>query len=156
MKQISRLALPPALFLPAGGAGLFLCGLVFGMLAGMSMIPPVPITLRDDTRPQVSVVRLEGLRDGALRGTLSGEVRLFTGDAIVLPDGSGSFRITDRKFLTNVITILAPSGMRFVASKRGKTYYPLGSKGGESIVPANRIYFPDSESAQKAGYKTSR
>ncbi len=155
MKRISRLALPPALFLPAIGAGLFLCGLVFGTLAGLSMMPSPPITLHEDTRPSVAVVRLEGLRDSSLRGTLSGEVRLFAGDAIILPDGSGAFRITDRKFLTNVITIRAPAGMRFVASKRGHTYYPIGSNGGESIVPANRIYFADSERAIRAGYKAA-
>ncbi|MBI5794426.1 hypothetical protein HZA87_05115 [Candidatus Uhrbacteria bacterium] len=120
------------------------------------MIPSPPLMLRDDTRPHVAVVRLGGLRDSSLRGTLSGEVRLFAGDTLILPDGSGSFRITDRNFLTNVITIKAPSGMQFVASKRGRTYYAIGSSGGESIVPANRIYFPDSASAQKAGYKPAK
>lgn len=120
------------------------------------MIPSPPTVLRDDIRPSISVVRLEGLRDGAMHGTLSGEVRLFAGDTIIIPDGSGAFRIADRSFLTNVVTIRAPAGMRFVASKRGHTYYPVGSKGGESIVPTNRIYFPDAVSASRAGYNAAK
>jgi hypothetical protein len=43
-------------------------------------------------------------------------------------------------------------GMKFVASKQGKKYYPVGSAQAENLKPENRLYFPDAAAAEAAGY----
>ncbi len=101
----------------------------------------------------IPVVTIHGIRNGKLEGVVSGNVRLFAGSHLVLVDGSGAFSIRDNKLLTNMIKIHIPEGMRFVASKKGKKYYPAGSAAAGNLAPANRIYFPDAQSAERAGFK---
>ena len=108
--------------------------------------------MREDTREGVPVVRLDRIVNGELRGTLNGDARLFLGDRLVTVQ-SGSFRIPANELLMNFITIEVPEGMKFVASKKGTYYYPVASSNGEAIVPANRVYFNDEESARAAGYR---
>ena len=40
----------------------------------------------------------------------------------------------------------------FVASKRGKYYYPIKCKKAQGLSPKNMLYFKDKMSAEKAGY----
>lgn len=128
-------------------------GFLSGALWGLSRLgEQTSLSLRPDARPGIAVVRLEGIRDGALSGTMSGDVRLFAGADLVLPAASGAFRITDRSLLTNIVTVRAPEGMRFVASRRGEKYYPVGSPEGDRLAPENRIYFRDGAAAESAGY----
>jgi len=42
--------------------------------------------------------------------------------------------------------------MQFVASKRGKKYYPVRSGEAQRIVPENRVYFESALQAEGAGY----
>lgn len=114
---------------------------------------PLPVVMTDDTPPAIPVVSINGIRNGALVGSVSGTVRLTARNRIVPIDGSGAFAITDRAVLTNNILITVPAGMMFVASKRGKKYYPVTSASAAGLAPANRIYFPDAKSAEKAGYR---
>ena len=46
----------------------------------------------------------------------------------------------------------APAGMHFVASRRGKKYYPVGSPAAAALKPENRVYFPDAAAAEDAGF----
>jgi len=135
----------------------FALTLLLGLLTGSvitAWVQPDPVTLEvvDDPGSDVAVIHIEGIRDSALIGTASGEVRLFAGDEAVPITASGTFAIRDAAMLTNIIMIRPPEGMNFVASKRGKKYYPLTSGEGQRIVPENRVYFPTAESARKAGY----
>lgn len=115
---------------------------------------PEPMALVDDpVISDVALVRIEGMRDSALIGTMQGNVRLVAGDEIVLPNGSGGFAITDRDLLTNIIMIKPPEGMNFVASRRGTKYYPLSAAAAGSISPANRVFFKTAEEAERAGFK---
>ena len=111
-----------------------------------------PVVVMDDAAPDISVVSIEGIRDGALRGVARGNVRVVAGDEIVSVDQSGSFMIRDSRILTNTVILEVPPGMHFVASKRGKKYYSVDSSQARNIVPENRIYFPDEISARQAGY----
>lgn len=99
------------------------------------------------------VVTINGIRNGKLEGVLTGNVRLFAGSHLILPDGNGSFAIGDGKLLTNRIEIRIPDGMNFVASKKGKKYYPVESASAGNLSPTNRVYFPSAEAAEKAGFK---
>ncbi len=122
-------------------------------LAAWTVYPSSSIRIMEDaTVSDVPVVRIDGIRNGKLTGSVSGDVRLVAGSSQVPVTGSGRFTVSDRSILTNVIDVRVPPGMRFVASAKGKKYYPVNSAGGNQIVPQNRVYFPDEASAKKAGY----
>ena len=46
-------------------------------------------------------------------------------------------------------------GALFFASKRGKKYYPINCRAGESIKIENRVYFKTSGEAESAGFTKS-
>jgi len=110
------------------------------------------VVLREDEHAKVPVVQLKGVRDGNLHGQMLGEVRFFLGSSQVLPHGDGTFLVPADVLLTHEITVLVPEGMSFVASKRGKRYYPVLSSQAQRLVPENRIYFENEDEAQRAGY----
>lgn len=130
------------------------CGfLTGGVVTAWTLRDPPPLAVvPDDTPAGVSAVSIEGIRDGALVGSVTGQVRLSAGGRPVSTGSGGVFRVSDRGVLTNVITVSVPEGMRFTASRRGKKYYPVDSSDAQRIVPENRIYFKDEESARAAGY----
>lgn len=142
-----------------GLSGIILLTLTLGYISGriatiqLAAADVPPIRLVPDTRPQVPVVQIDGIRDGKVVGRFSSGARLFINGAIVLPTQSGTFAVPGGKLLTNEITVIVPAGMKFVASKSGKKYYRVDSAGGERIAPQNRVYFPSDEAATAAGYK---
>lgn len=137
----------------AGALVIFLLGYTLGQFVMSAKIQDVPLKMVEDTRQLVPVVDMEGIKDGQLEGTLKGDVRLFLGNDPVLPDGSGAFKVPADSLFINYVRVVIPEGMRFVASKRGKNYYPVSSSAGEKIIPENRVYFRDEDAAQQAGFK---
>ena len=133
----------------------FLVGYTFGQIVMSSKIQDVPITLVPDTRPKVPVVKIYGIENGKLIGSVSQEVRLFIDDVIAITNASGAFAVPADSLFTNFVTVQVPEGMNFVASKRGKYYYSVTSSKGEGNSVKNRVYFPDEESAQEAGFVKS-
>ena len=129
-------------------------GILIGIvLATFHLRPHPPLEIIEDAgEPDVPVVTLFGIRDGALHGQTRGTVRVVAGTHLIPADGSGNFLITDREILTNIVGITAPAGMRFVASHRGEKYYSIGDARAAQIIPENRLYFPDAASAERAGY----
>ncbi len=141
--------------LPAIGALLLAC--VFGYLVGRITtrvvgLPETPVTIREERGGEVPTVQIGGIENGHVFGTIRGEARFILGNTPVLPDASGSFRVPAGPLLTNMIRVSVPAGMRFVASTRGKKYYPVDSSGAESLSPENRVYFRTAEEAEGAGY----
>ncbi len=133
-----------------------LLSLILGILIGMiirTTAAPIPATvLRPDTREKVPVVTIDGVEDGHVIGTARGGVRVFLGERMIVPGASGSFRVPAGDFLKNVTTVHVPAGMHFVASKRGKKYYPVVSASAMRLAPENRVYFADHASAERAGF----
>lgn len=122
-------------------------------IAAWTSFPTESLRIIDDpVTGEIPTVRLDGILNGELRGSVVGDVRIAAGGKMIPVDGSGSFRIVERSVLTNIIHVPVPTGMHFVASRRGKKYYPVGSAGANGLSPANRIYFPDEASARRAGY----
>lgn len=113
---------------------------------------PLPITVIEDAHQAVPVVTIDGVREGRLVGSVGSGGRLVIAGDVVETGSGGTFAIDPRPLLTNVIPITAPPGVQFVASRRGKRYYPLTSASAERLVPANRIYFVTAEEAEEAGY----
>ena len=124
----------------------------FGMKLQTSEAP-APIHVVELPKKEVPVVHLAEIRDGKMVGIIGTGARLLIGNNLVTAEPDGSFAIPTGSFLTNIITLKAPEGAAFVASRRGKNYYPLSSRNAESLKPENRIYFSDEEEAEKAGYK---
>lgn len=144
----ARLFVVVAMFL------LFLLGLFAGatVTAWTLHVPPPIELLHTDLNTGVPMVTIDGIRNGELVGSIQGDVRLVAGENPVSVQEDGTFAVRDNALLTNKITVTAPEGMHFVASKRGIKYYPVDSASGQGIVPENRVYFPDSAAAEKAGY----
>ncbi len=112
-----------------------------------------PLTLYASSgAARLPVVTIDDMQD--LRGSISGNVRVFVGKAPVSVDAHGAFTTAAiTRGSPSASASPAPAGMRFVASKRGKKYYAAGSKAAAKLSPKNRIYFPDAISAERAGYR---
>ena len=109
-----------------------------------------PITFQEDTRPLDPTINIEGIRNGLLYGSIKGSARVFIGNNILTQ--SGVFALDASSLLTNEIAVVVPDNVQFVASVRGKKYYPVFSSAGERITPKNRIYFQTQQEADAAGY----
>ena len=109
-----------------------------------------PITLSSDTRPLVPTINIEGIRKGLLHGSIKGSARISIGSQLLTH--SGTFALDASDILRNEVSIFVPEGMQYVASKRGKKYYPVLSRAGEKLSPKNRVYFRTSALAETAGY----
>ncbi len=143
----------PWLFLAA-----LLLALILGYLAGRMVtllsFQDTPITERSDERAAVPVLHIDGMDGQTLKGRVSGELRINMGTSVIpAKDGPISIPLAGLK---NVVTITVPQGMRFVASDKGKYYYPVTSAAGEKIVPGNRVYFENEQQAEAAGFAAGR
>lgn len=139
--------------------GCLLLALIAGYLGGrihgaMLRIPDTPIVITRDTRPTIPVVTIEYIADGVIAGNITGHVRVFGGTQMMVPHGSGSFRIP-LSSLKRVVAVDIPQSMHYVASRTGTRAYLVHSPQGSKLKPANRVYFADAASAIKAGYKVS-
>ena len=131
----------------------FALGWLLGaLMTAYTLLRPAPMKIVEDADVAIPVVRIFGIEDGALRGAVEGEMRIVAGEEPVFTDGSGNFLIRDRSILTNHVTVQVPPGMQYVASKRGKKYYPVGSAESFSIIPENRVYFQSASEAETAGF----
>lgn len=150
--QKGHLALLPFV----GSLLLCLCiGYMIGRIANVQLhAQQYPMALTRDTRPLIPVVAFQGIADGKLQGNVKGDVRVFVGDDIILTEDDGTFAVSPGPLAINNISVLIPEGMHFVASRRGKKYYPVLSKSGEKIVPENRVYFRTRAEAEEAGFRS--
>lgn len=132
---------------------LLLAAFIAGWVAsGVHLRAQAPLVILPDGRAVAPTVAVEGIVDGALLLRTAGGVRILAGNKAVQADANGLVRVEDKALLTNKVNIQVPAGMRFVASKRGQKYYPVNASAAQGIVPENRVYFPDEDSARKAGF----
>ena len=142
-----------AFFLTALLLAVMLGYLLGWIVTAMSFPSRVPMLEVPDTRGTVPVVRIDGVVNGKLQGSVSGAVHVFLLQKQIVPDAQGLFRISAAPLLTNQVLVAVPEGMEFVASKRGEKYYAVDSSQGSKITPENRIYFRTAEEAERAGYR---
>lgn len=129
-----------------------LSGYTAGRVVTLRQWADPPFLLEPDLRPRVPVIQVEGVEEGEIVGRISGEARVFWGEEMIIPDGSGTFRIPSRMLLTEDVMVAIPDGMRFVASRRGKRYYPVASAMANRLALAYRVYFRSAEEAEAAGF----
>tara|TARA_Y100000310_G_scaffold345403_1_gene464563 strand:+ start:3837 stop:4304 length:468 start_codon:yes stop_codon:yes gene_type:complete len=109
-----------------------------------------PTTFQIDTRPPIPTIHIKGIRNGLLHGSIKGSARVVIDDFVLTQ--SGVFALDASALLTNEIAVIVPDFAQFVASNRGKKYYPVFSSAGERIIPKNRIYFQSKQEAELEGY----
>ncbi|MBU0458080.1 hypothetical protein KJ652_06815 [Patescibacteria group bacterium] len=131
---------------------IFVLGYTIGNATKAYKLGDVPIRLIENDNNHIGVVELEGIFDGDLKGSITGDTRVFLGENQIIPNTEGEFKVRADDLFINYIQIKVPEGMKFVASKRGKYYYSVTSSAGEGITPGNRVYFSDAEEAKDAGY----
>ncbi|MCK5019667.1 MAG: hypothetical protein KAS32_21595, partial [Candidatus Peribacteraceae bacterium] len=102
--------------------------------------------------PTIPTVNITGIENNKLVGSVKGNVRVFIDSKMILPDINGHIEHDANSFFENIIPIKIPKGIQYIASKRGKYFYHVKSSQGERIIPKNRIYFQNSNDAEKAGY----
>ncbi len=139
-------------------AGVLLLSLGYALgtfeLARQEARAPAPLNvLQEDIHRGVPMVHVREINAGEIVGTVGSGARLVIGDTLIVSSLDGSFRTPAAPFLTNIIDVPVPHGASFVASSRGKNYYPVSSSAGEKLVPSNRIYFRTAEEAEAMGYK---
>ncbi len=117
-------------------------------------VSPAPIiSLHRDIHRRAPIVHIEEIRNGKIVGSVGTGARLVFGELVVTPALDRRFSIEAAPFLINIIDVPVPAGMLFVASSRGKNYYPVESSAGQNLSPANRLYFKSTIEAERAGYK---
>ena len=137
--------------------------LLLGYLLGVFVlkveeaVSPAPITsLHRDIHRRAPIVHIEEINNGKIVGVVGTGARLVFGQQVIVPRPDRSFSIDAHPFLLNIIDVPVPEGVRYVASSRGKNYYPVESSAGQNLAPANRVYFRTEEAAKAAGYKRGR
>ncbi len=112
-----------------------------------------PIEVQEYEHDQMPLVRFLEFSDNILAGEIiDTNVVLMVRDKLVEIDENNRFEI-DVSSIENLIEIVIPKGMNFVASKKGKKFYPVDSAQGKKIKPSNRIYFKTATEALSKGYK---
>lgn len=128
----------------------FVLGGIMGGMLTVRWFGETQVSLREDVRPPVPTLSIAGTENGALVGEAQGTLRvLVDGKPIVV--APGEFRIPVSS-LKSVVTVVAPDGMRFVASRQGKKYYDITSASAARLAPQNRVYFRTAADAEAAGY----
>lgn len=108
----------------------------------------VPLRTIQDFRPQSATVVLTSWNNGTLRGVVHGSGRIVVGNRATAVNGSGAFALQ----LDLPKAAPAAYGGGFVASSRGKKFYPAGSPAAAKLSPKNIIYFATRAEAEAAGY----
>ena len=137
------------------GVVILLIAFGYGIGRSMTMVhveQQTHLAIEEVQADTIPVVRVQGIRNGRIEGTVDPGARLFIGDAYIDTQHSADFSVDAATILTNIITVEVPSGMHFVASRLGKKYYGVQSAGGNRISVKNRVYFASEAQAQAAGY----
>lgn len=138
---------------------LLLAVFVTGVLGGITFEkwhvyasrPPLEV---GDFSEEISLLHLDAIENGKLHGRLEGmEARIVVRDAeAVYSIFPGEFEFSVTEILPNLVTIPAPEGMSFVASRLGKYVYPLDAPEAAQITVKNRVFFPSLDAARTAGF----
>jgi hypothetical protein len=128
----------------------------FAMQLEEAQSPSPVIPLHRDIHRRAPIVHIEEINNGKIVGVVGTGARLVIGHEVIIPRPDRSFTIDAEPFLVNIIDTPVPPGMQFVASSRGKNYYPISSSAGQKLTPENRIYFRTEVEAERAGYKPGK
>lgn len=107
-------------------------------------------SLEITSRP-VPVITLERIENGVLYISKNdAEIRIKMDEELFVANNN-ILEIPITKILPMLKRLPAPEGMQWVASKRGKKYWPLDSPQAFLVSAKNRIFFKTPEEAEQAG-----
>lgn len=109
------------------------------------------INIQNIEENKIPVLIFEKIENGILFGEIKNqESRIIIKNETNIINGKFNFSVEE--ILPNLKTLPAPQNTKFVASKRGKYFYPLDSPRAFLIAIKNRIFFKTKEEANKNGY----
>lgn len=77
-------------------------------------------------------------------------------DSIIITENKNSLlNQKENSYKSSELQPTQSAEKRYVASKNGKMYYPLGCSGAKRIKPENEVWFGSAEDAEKSGYTLS-
>jgi hypothetical protein len=109
-----------------------------------------------DINPGVATLKLDGMKDGKLKGSVAGrEIRMVVAPQDIRNFAVGTaFEVPISSAASSPTTTLPiPADAQFVASHRGKLYYSVFDPRALELSPENRVYFRSAEEAEKGGYR---
>lgn len=86
------------------------------------------------------------------------KVTIETNPSLVIPVGTNTGQNVGNEAVKgdkSETTAPVPQTGSFVASKKGKKYYPINCTGAKSLSESNRIYFKNAAEAEAKGYSLS-
>lgn len=137
-----------------------LCILILGVIIGkyqermfFNQTNAQIIPLEKDINEGVPMVKILGLKDGVIVGTISdSSIRLTTEEEIALIDQDLNFTLKFNDILRKDLLFHVPENMNYIASSRGKKFYNIYDSYAKKIAPQNRIFFQTKQAALSAGY----
>jgi len=110
-----------------------------------------------DFSETISLLRLETIENGRLKGSLEGEeMRIVLQGEDTISLFPGEVDIPIERILPLLKRIPAPVNMNFVASSRGKYIWALDTPQAALIPVKNRVFFLNEATANKAGYERKK
>lgn len=103
----------------------------------------------------IPVLTLEQIENGKISGIVShGELRIILApeDKKISVLKNETFSLDIREILPMLKEVPHPEGTQFVASKRGKKFYPIDSPRAFLITSKNRTFFKDESEAEEKGF----
>ena len=117
-----------------------------------SVSAPSDIRVIDrDISRRAPIVHINEINRGSIVGIVGTGARLIIKDEAIIPSKDRSFSIPASKFLVNIVDIKVPRNTKFVASKRGRKYYPVASSRWKSLK-SELLFFRSKEEAEALGY----
>lgn len=115
----------------------------------------LPILSENIQSSTVPVLSLEDIENGILAiSTNTNNIRIsIPNGEIITPHSKDTIHVDIQSILPMLKTLPAPDGMKFVASKRGKTYWSLDAPQAFLISAKNRVFYPNAQQAQEDGKK---
>jgi len=133
-----------------------LSGVFFWRLHEIQNRPPVEIV--PDLADKIPLIHFEKIENGIMYGkTGEKEVRFIVGPnkekAEIYTSQGGEFNFPVIEILPMINKLPSPDWAQFAASSRGTKYWPLDAPEAFMLSAKNRVFFSNSEEAEKAGYK---
>ena len=101
----------------------------------------------------IPVITFFQIENGEISGKITeGEARIQIEDSEISIVKDEKFTLDIRKILPMLKEIPHPKDMKFVASKRGKKYYPIDSPRAFLVTLKNRVFFKTREEAEEKGF----
>lgn len=89
-----------------------------------------------------------------LRPNGTPEVKIVSNPGLVVASAE-DYKTNKAPSPQSATALTGTSGGAYVASKRGKKYYPVGCSAAKSLSAANKIYFATADEAEGKGYSLS-